>query len=421
MIEFLAPYVDRGELPGAVAVVDRGGRTEVAAVGSAVLPGAVAVVDRGGRTEVAAVGSAVLPGAVAVVDRGGRTEVAAVGSAVLPGAAMTPDSIFRIASATKPITAATLLTLVDDGAVQLDAPARQWLPELAAPMVARTPDTLDLVPATRPITVHDLLNSTTGWGFPSDFELPAVQALFPVQPDGRRVRAFPPRDEWLRRLAGVPMLHQPGQAWLYDTSSTLQGALIERVTGRTLGEVMAERFFGPLGMRDAAFHVPAASLDRFTACYQLGSAGLELYDAPAGDFAAPPAFELGNGGLVMTAGDWAAFGRMLLAGGVAPDGRRLLSEASVRAMLTDQTTAEQRASGLLFFEEGQGWSFGGSVDLASSPLGLVPGRYGWVGGTGTSAFVTPSSDTVAVLFTQVAMAGPGTPAWMYDFWRYVAS
>ncbi|WP_433057348.1 serine hydrolase domain-containing protein [Dactylosporangium sp. CS-033363] len=362
-----------------------------------------------------------LPGAVAVVDRGGRTEVTAVGSAILGGAAMTPDSIFRIASATKPITAATLLTLVDDGAVHLDAPAREWLPELSAPMVARTPDTLDLIPAARPITVRDLLTSTTGWGFPSDFDLPAVQALFPVQHDGRRVRAFPPRDVWLAQLAGVPMLYQPGQAWLYDTSSTLQGALIERATGRTLGEVMAERLFGPLGMRDAAFHVPAGSMARFTACYQLGPAGLEVFDPPEGDFAAPPAFELGNGGLVMTAGDWAAFGRMLLAGGVAPDGRRLLSESSVRAMLTDQTTPDQRASGRLFLEEGQGWSFGGSVDLSASAQGLVPGRYGWVGGSGTSAFVTPSSDTVAVLFTQVAMAGPGTPEWMYDFWRHAAA
>nr|BFE62861.1 hypothetical protein GCM10020063_073870 [Dactylosporangium thailandense] len=205
--------------------------------------------------------SGAIPGAVAVIDRAGRREVAVVGDAVLGAAPMTEDALFRIASATKPITAATLLTLVDEGAVHLEDPVREWLPELSAPLVARTPDApaADVVEAARPITVRDVLTSTTGWGFPSDFTLPAVEALFPVQPDGRNVQAFPPRDQWLSALARVPMLYQPGEAWLYDTSSTIQGALVERVTGRGLGEVMTERVFAPLGMADAAFSVPRRS------------------------------------------------------------------------------------------------------------------------------------------------------------------
>jgi CubicO group peptidase (beta-lactamase class C family) len=115
-----------------------------------------------------------------------------------------------------------------------------------------------------------------------------------------------------------------------------------------------------------------------------------------------------------------AFGRMLLARGVAADGRRVLSEAAVHAMTTDQTTPQQRAPGALFLEDGQGWGFGGSVDLTAGAPGHTPGRYGWVGGTGTSAYVTASSGTVAVLFTQVAAQGPVSPAWMRDFWRLAA-
>ncbi|WP_426510555.1 serine hydrolase domain-containing protein [Dactylosporangium sp. McL0621] len=369
------------------------------------------------------VSSGAIPGAVAVIDRDGRREVAVVGDAIVGTAPMTEDAIFRIASATKPVTAATLMALVDDGAVHLEDPVREWLPELSAPLVARAPDAPagDVVPAARPITVHDLLSSTTGWGFPSDFTLPAVQALFPVQLDGRNVQAFPPRDRWLRDLAGVPMLYQPGQAWLYDTSSTLQGALIERITSRPLGEVMAERIFAPLAMHDAAFHVPGAQRHRMTTLYQPGDDGLEPVDGPEGQWSTPPAFELGNGGLAMTAGDWVAFGRMLLAGGVAPDGRRVLAEASVRAMTTDATTSAQRAPARLFLEEGQGWGYGGSVDLAAAGPGLVPGRYGWVGGTGTSAYVTPATSTVGVLFTQVNATSPVTPPWMVDFWRYTAA
>ena len=134
----------------------------------------------------------------------------------------------------------------------------------------------------------------------------------------------------------------------------------------------------------------------------------------------PPPFPLGNGGLAGTADDWLAFGRMLLSGGVSARGRRLLSADSVRLMTTDHTTPAQREIGSLFLE-GQGWGFGGSVDIAAIDPWNVPGRYGWVGGTGTSAHITPSTGTVAILLTQVAADSPVPPEWMRDFWRYVAS
>jgi CubicO group peptidase (beta-lactamase class C family) len=367
--------------------------------------------------------SGALPGAVGLVVRGDRAEVAAVGSASVGGAPMTRESIFRIASITKPITAASLMMLVDDGRIALDDPVDEWLPELAKPWVVRTPasEVGDVVPAARPISVFDLLTSRAGYGFASDFTLPAVQRLFSVQKDGREVQSFPPPDVWMAELAQIPLLYQPGEGWLYDTCSTVQGVLIARVSGQSLPEFMAERVFGPLGMTDSGFEVPAGKRDRFTSSYRTGpDGGLELADAPDGQWSTMPAFPLGNGGLAGTAGDWLAFGQMLLAGGVTPGGRRLLSAESVQLMTSDHTTAAQREIGALFLE-GQGWGFGGSVDIAAIDPWNVPGRYGWVGGTGTSAHIVPSTGTAAILFTQVAADTPVPPEWMRDFWRYAAS
>jgi CubicO group peptidase (beta-lactamase class C family) len=200
----------------------------------------------------------------------------------------------------------------------------------------------------------------------------------------------------------------------------LQGVLIARVSGQSLPDFMAERVFEPLGMADSGFDVPAGQRHRFTSSYRTGpDGGLELADGPDGQWSSPPPFALGNGGLASTAGDWLAFGRMLLSGGVTTSGRRLLSADSVRLMTTDHTTPAQREIGALFLE-GQGWGFGGSVDIAAIDPWNVPGRYGWVGGTGTSAHITPSTGTVAILLTQVAADSPVPPDWMRDFWRYAA-
>lgn len=364
-----------------------------------------------------------LPGAVGLVARGSRTEVAAVGSLAVGGAPMAHDSIFRLASITKPITAAAVMMLVEDGRIGLDDPVRRWLPELADPKVVRTAASPveDVVPAARPITVFDLLTMRAGYGFPSDFTLPAVQSLSAVQTDGREVQSYPPPDVWMAELAKVPLLYQPGEAWLYDTCSTLQGVLIARVAGESLPDFLSERVFAPLGMADTGFEVPRAKRDRFTSYYRsLPDGGLELHDGPDGQWSTLPEFPLGNGGLAGTAGDWLAFGRMLLAGGTAADGRRLLTGDSVRMMTSDHTTPAQREIGALFLE-GQGWGFGGSVDIAAIEPWNVPARYGWVGGTGTSAYITPSTGAVAILFTQVAMDSPVSPVWMPEFWRYAAS
>ena len=216
-----------------------------------------------------------VPGAVGLVARGDQIEIAVVGSAAVDGAPMARDSIFRLASITKPITAVAVMMLVEDGRIALHDPVDEWLPELAQPNVVRTPSSAvdDVVPATRPITVFDLLTSRAGYGFPSDFTLPAAQRLFPVQKDGREPQRFPPPDEWMAELSEVPLLYQPGDAWLYDTCSVLQGVLITRVSGQSLPEFLAARVFQPLGMVDTGFHVPADKRERLTSYYKAGRTG----------------------------------------------------------------------------------------------------------------------------------------------------
>ncbi|MEU1618350.1 serine hydrolase domain-containing protein [Streptomyces sp. NPDC005722] len=364
-----------------------------------------------------------VPGAVGLVARGDRVEVAAVGTlGVTDPAPMARDSLFRIASITKPVVAAAVMMLVDDGLVALSDPVAAWLPELAGPVVVRTPASAldDVVPAAAPITVLDLLASRAGYGFPADFSLPALAPLFGelLQGPPRPQQVMAP-DAWMATLGGIPLLRQPGEAWLYNTCSDIQGVLVARVSGRPLPEFLAERIFGPLGMTDTGFSVPPSGIGRLAGYYRPDPpGGLELVDAPDGQWSSPPAFPSGASGLVSTVDDWYAFGRMLLAGGTA-GGRRLLSEESVRLMTTDHLPPEERGANELFLE-GQGWGFGGSVDVVPLAPWNVPGRYGWIGGTGTAAHIVPATDTVTVLLTQVELTGPAAPATMRAFWAHAA-
>ncbi|MET8329471.1 serine hydrolase domain-containing protein [Streptomyces sp. NPDC005181] len=368
------------------------------------------------------VGKGPVPGVVGLVARGDRTEVHAVGSADVEGTApMARDSIFRIASMTKPIVAAAVMMLVEEGRITLDEPIGRWLPELASPKVLRTPSGPldDVVPATRPLTVFDLLTFRAGYGFPSDFTLPGVAPLFSELKQGPEPEDVPAPDTWMATLSRIPLLNQPGEAWLYNTCSDIQGVLIARVSGRSLPEFLAERLFEPLGMKDTGFAVPATKLGRFTSLYRIDPhGGPRLVDAPDGQWSSVPAFPSGAGGLVSTLDDWLAFARMMLADGTV-DGRRLLSPASVRRMTTDHLTPAQREAGGLFLE-GQGWGFGGSVDVETIDPWNVPGRYGWIGGTGTTGHLVPSTGTVTIMLSQLEMTGPTPPALMRDFWRYAA-
>ena len=363
-----------------------------------------------------------VPGAVALVAHGDQVEAAAVGSADAGGIVpMARDSLFRVASLTKPITAAAVMLLVDDGELALDDPIARWLPELASPVVVRTPagPVDDVVPAVRPITVADLLTFRCGYGFAADMTLPAVDLLLQVLGHPAAAPRDLSPDEWTAALAQVPLLHQPGEGWLYGTGSSIQGVLISRVSGRPLPEFLAERLFEPLGMADTGFFVPTAALGRFTSAYRPGEAGLRLIDSPEGRWSSAPALPSAAAGLVSTADDLLAFGRFLLAEGRAGD-RRLLTPESVRRMTTDHLTPAQREAGRVFLH-GQGWGFGGAVDVEAKLPWQVPGRYGWVGGAGTAWHLLPATGTVTVLLTQVELTSPEPTRLMREFWTYAAS
>ena len=211
-------------------------------------------------------------------------------------------------------------------------------------------------------------------------------------------------DELMKRYEGLPLVHQPGERWLYDTGSQILGVLIARVSGKTLGAFLGERIFEPLGMKDTGFSVPEAKLDRLATCYWTagGTGGLVVFDdVRGGRFASPPVFESGSGGLVSTVDDYLAFCRMMLNKGTYGRGR-ILSRPSVELMTTDQITPAQKAGSPFFenFWDNRGWGFGLSIITRRDDLPAVPGRFGWDGGYGTSAYSDPKEDMVGILMTQ---------------------
>jgi CubicO group peptidase (beta-lactamase class C family) len=344
------------------------------------------------------------PGLVALLDRGGRTEVVCLGEASLGGPPVARDTIFRISSMSKPITAVAALMLVEECVLRLDDPVDDLLPELADRRVLTRLDAplYDTVPAERSITVRDLLTFTMGFGQvmvdPGDIPVVAAadeRAIGMGPPDPA---ATPAPDEWLRRLGELPLMWQPGRRWAYHVPMEVLGVLIARAAGMPLGLFLAERVFAPLGMTDTGFSVPTGSLDRFVTSYKTDpdTGALAVNDPVDGAWSRPPAFESGGGGLVSTADDLLAFGRMLLSGG-GP----LLSRATVAAMTTDQLTAAQKEVVAWVPWHGTGWGFGVGVTTERIGIDANPGRFGWIGGLGTSFSCDPGEDLVGVLLTQV--------------------
>lgn len=347
-----------------------------------------------------------VPGAVAVLARRGEVRVEAVGALAFEGAGsgtpMAGDTIVRMSSMTKPLVAACAMTLVDDGTLRLDDPVDDLLPELAELRVLADPDgpVDDTVPARRPVTLRDLLTYTLGTGM-VDGPAPIGDAL------GILYRAVPP-DEWIGRFGSVPLVHQPGERWMYETAANVTVVLVGRATGTSFGEALQERVCRPLGMTDTGFSVGADDLGRFATAYAKDGDGV-VDDAPDGRWSRPPVFESGGGGLVSTADDYLAFASMLLAGGA-----RVLSPGSVALMTSDQLTPAQKAvSGFRpgYFDS-IGWGFGMSVRTRRSDLGPSVGTYGWSGFYGTAWYNDPARDLTSIVLMQRAHLGDQTlPLW----------
>jgi CubicO group peptidase (beta-lactamase class C family) len=316
------------------------------------------------------------------------------------------DSIFRIASTTKPITAAATLAVAAEGLIGLDEPVDRLLPELAGRRVLRRMDGRldDTVPAARAITVRDLLTFTFGFGMVGEmFAAPKPWPVVAATQELRLATIGPPDppvppdpDTWIAALGSLPLLAQPGERWMYNTGAQVLGVLLARAAAQPFSEVLATRIFEPLGMRDTGFWT--ADTYRLATAYRPAPDGLAVWDEPGGKWSRPPAFGDGAAGLVSTADDLLAFARMLLRGG-AP----VLPAHAVRAMTTDQLTPAQKARGGLLpgFFDGRSWGFCQAV--------YDSGAFGWDGGLGTSWLVDPSQDLTVIVLTQRMFESPDPP------------
>jgi len=352
------------------------------------------------------VGDTQVPGLVALVAHGQEVHVEAAGELTIGGPPVRRDSLFRISSTTKPITAAAALAVIEEGLLGLDDRVDRLLPELADRRVLVRPDgPLDeTVPAERPITTRDLLTFTFGFGmalemFSSPEPWPIVRAdeelrLASIHPPDPSVQPDP--DTWIANLGSLPLIAQPGDRWLYNTGASVLGVLLARATGQPFGEALRTRVLEPLGMRDTAFWT--SDTDRLATAYRPTPDGLVVWDEPGGRWSRRPAFEDGAAGLVSTVDDLYAFAQMLTRGGVP-----VLSAEAARAMTTDQLTAAVKARGGLGpdFFKGRSWSFCQAVYHA--------GAFGWDGGFGSSWLVDPVHDLTVIVLTQRGFESPDLP------------
>lgn len=367
-----------------------------------------------------------MPGLVALVSHHDDMHVEMLGTLSFDGPTpMQRDTIFRIASITKPITTVATMILVEDCQLRLDESIEGWLPELANRRVLKALSSQldDTVPALRAITLRDLLTFRMGFGSvmapPDTYPIQRLIRDYRIGGDGPPLPAHAPgKNEWLQKLGSLPWMAQPGERWLYQVSADVLGVLIERVSGQRLSTFLRERIFDPLGMKDTAFHVPPEKSGRLPVCYGFNrqTNSLGVYDDVANSaWRASPPFESGGGGLVSTIDDYFAFCRMLLNKG--RHGReQVLSRAAVELMTSDQLTPEQRSDAEIFFGTHSSWGFGTAVDIGRTEIFHSPGRFGWTGGLGTTAYTDPAEGMIGILFTQRMMDSPEPPKVFTDFW-----
>ncbi len=352
-----------------------------------------------------AVDNGLLSGAVTLVWQAGNVlQVNEIGhrdvEARLP---MRRDTIFRIASMTKPITVAAAMTLVEQGRLSLHDPVSRWLPELAdmSVLADRHGDLDKTVPAMRPITVEDLMTHRGGLAY-------AFSVTGPIAKAYAGVSLRQDADHWLGEVAGLPLVHQPGERLTYSHATEVLGITLSRIEGKPLQDVLAERVFGPLGMTDTGFYLSPEQRRRAATMYKLDSDGKLSHDVMGPAPIAPPRFSQGGGGLWSTADDYLRFVRMLLGCGVV-DGVRVLSEDSVRLMRTDRLTDAQKRKPFLGMPYWQGRGFGLNLAVVTDPAQSTPlfgpggvGSFTWPGAFGTWWQADPTADLILIYLIQNA-------------------
>jgi CubicO group peptidase (beta-lactamase class C family) len=350
-----------------------------------------------------AVDAGLLSGAVTLVwQRGQMLQVNEIGfrdvEARLP---MQRDTLFRIASMSKPITTAAALTLIEDGKLALDDPIVRWLPEFAEMRVLDDPEgpLNKTSPAQRPITVEDLLTHRSGLAYAFSVTGPLSQAYMwlPIRQDP---------DTWLAELTALPLVHQPGERLTYSHATEVLGIMLSRIEGKKLHEVLAERILEPLGMTDTGFFMSPEARGRAATMYQLDDDNQLQHDVMGPPRISPPAFCQGGAGLWSTADDYLRFVRMLLAGGEL-NGTRVLSPESVRLMRTDRLTAEQKRVPFLGSPFWVGRGFGLGLFVVTDPAKSTPlfgpggvGTFSWPGAYGTWWQADPGADLIMIYLVQ---------------------
>lgn len=333
------------------------------------------------------------------------------------GRPMEKDAIFRIYSMTKPITGVAMMILFEEGRWRLDDPVSRYLPELKDLKVMTGVDASGapiLEPAAREPTMRELMSHTAGFGYGLSDDHP-VDRMFQQS----RVLGSSSLQEMVEKTAAIPLKFQPGTDWSYSIAVDLQGRIVEKLSGQTLGEFMSERIFQPLKMTDTGFQVPAAQASRLASVYvgdprngQLIEAR-ELAGAPAQDFTKPPAIESGGGGLVSTATDYARFAQMIANGGEL-NGVRILAPATVELMGADMIPANALVSSNgsvgLRFNEAVGFGLDFMVIKDPRKAGGLEGEgtMSWGGAAGTWFWVDPTNDVVFVGMIQ-RFGGTGGP------------
>jgi CubicO group peptidase (beta-lactamase class C family) len=352
---------------------------------------------------VTAVEAGLLSGAVTLIwHRGNVVQVNEIGyrdtEADLP---MQRDTIFRIASMTKPVTVAAAMSLVDEGKFELTDPVSRWLPEFSEMSVLTDPTgpLENTVPARRPITFDDLMTHRSGLAY-------SFSVIGPLGRAYGHVSLRQDQDEWLAEIAALPLVHQPGLQLTYSHSTDVLGIAISRIEGKPLHAVLSERIFEPLGMADTGFFISPDKRGRAATMYRLDDNDGLCHDAMGPIPVREPRFCQGGAALVSTADDYLRFVRMLMGGGTV-DRVRVLTEESANLMRTDQLTDEQKQVPFLGMPFWIGRGFGLNLSVVTDPAKSSrlfgpggPGTFSWPGAYGTWWQADPSNDLIVIYLIQ---------------------
>lgn len=384
-------------------------KNETAARNANEFPSVQSVLDK-------ATSSGRIPGAIAFIEHKGKLSIYTSGVKNLETKApIEADTIFRIASMTKPVLAVATLMLVEEGKIKLTEPISTYLPEFKNLRVLRRLNSplSQTVPIKSAPTVRDLLTFT--WGSGMLFFEPNQGENYPIQKEMRKlgVVTAPPLppvtitpDEWLKRMATLPLMHQPGERWMYNTGSDVLGVLLARVAQMPLPELLEQKIFRPLGMNDTGFYVPAEKHARFQPAYSrdFKTSAVSVSDPLDGYYSKSPVFPSGSAGLVSTAADYLKFAKMLLNEG-SLDGLQILSPERVREMTKDHISPKVKKASPFFpgFWKTSGWGYNVSVQTQPNGTGAPNGTYGWLGGFGTDWFNDPTNKISGVVMTQLSI------------------